>query len=306
MIDTLVISIGGIKGISFIGVLEELFKKISFKDDIKYIIGSSVGSIIGLLLTLEYTPDEIFSICTEIDFSKFTLNKCDKLDGCINSEICSLQNLNSFGLDDCSGMIRLLKSVIHIKCSSNITFKEHYEKYKKELTIVATDIDDLSAKYFNYKETPDEQIINIIKLSISIPIIYIKQNYKNINYTDGGISNYYPIDYYNLESSIGICLIKTNADNIKRKNDDILNYILNIVNSLEIYMNSLLYKLYTDYTIFVNTGLMNNDELKGPGNFGIRLENKNKLYEYGKKQFLVYYKDHKSRFELNNKILKKK
>ena len=296
MIDTLVISIGGIKGISFIGVLDELFKKISI-DDIKFIIGSSVGSIIGILLSIGYKPDEIYSICTEIDFAKFTLNPVDQLHECINDEICNLDNLNNFGLDNCNGLIRLLKSIIQIKCSPNITFKEHYEKYNKELTIVATNIDELKSEYFNYKSNPNDKIIDIVKLSISIPIIYIMQNHNNINYTDGGISDYYPIEFYNKETSIGICLIKTN-NNIKKNNENFINYLYNIVNSLEIYMNSLLRKLYNKYTIFIDTNIISLNK-KHPGDFNIKSEHKEKLYKLGKELFIKYYEKNTDRFIKN-------
>lgn len=290
MIDTLVISIGGIKGISFVGALEEIFKKIDIKD-IKYIIGSSVGSILSFLISIGYRVDEIYSICTEIDFNKFTLDSCDKLHECIDNDICSIDNLNNFGFDNCNGIIHLLKSITKIKCDVDITFKEHFEKYEKELTIVVTDIDNLKASYFNYKNNPDDKIIDAIKLSISIPIIYIMQNYKNCNYTDGGISNLYPINYYNKETSIGICLFKNIVN--KKENNNIINYLTNIIYTLEIYIYSLIYQLYEEYTIFIDSEHIDTTF----ASFDISSENKHKLYSLGKSEFHKYYKKYEKRFQ---------
>lgn len=294
MIDTLVISIGGIKGIAFVGVLEELFGKISF-NSIKHIIGSSVGSIIGLLLSINYTTEEIYTICTEIDFSQFTLNSPEKLHENINEEnICCIDNLVNFGLDNGNGMIRLLRSIVQIKCSVDITFKEHFEKFGKDLTVVATNIDKLRAEYFNYKNTPDVKIIDAVRLSISIPIIYTIQKHQDTNYTDGGISDYYPINYYDKTTSLGICLFKSRTESIQRTNTNIFNYVLNICNTLEIYMNSLLKELYEEYTIFID--IDKNIKINGISKFKMEKECKAEMYNLGKKLFTEYYTKYKHRF----------
>ena len=64
IINTLILSGGGVKGIAYIGALkylDELKTKEDLKVDINIqeILGVSVGSIVGLLYILGYTYDEL-------------------------------------------------------------------------------------------------------------------------------------------------------------------------------------------------------------------------------------------------------
>ena len=68
--DELIISSGGIKGISLVGAL----KKLSYYyplNKIKYYTGCSIGSLISLLLNIDYTIDEIKNIFLNINFGNF-------------------------------------------------------------------------------------------------------------------------------------------------------------------------------------------------------------------------------------------
>jgi len=61
IVNTLILSGGGVKGISYIGALkylDELKTKEEYSITIQEIMGVSVGSIVGLLYILGYTYDE--------------------------------------------------------------------------------------------------------------------------------------------------------------------------------------------------------------------------------------------------------
>jgi predicted acylesterase/phospholipase RssA len=55
----LCISSGGMKGLYYLGVLDYYYEK-KLLDNVKYYAGTSIGSLICLLLIIGYTPKEIF------------------------------------------------------------------------------------------------------------------------------------------------------------------------------------------------------------------------------------------------------
>ena len=61
----LVLSGGGAKGAAHIGVLKALEK---YKVPVDYIVGTSVGSIVGAMYSSGYTPEEIEDIVLNLDF----------------------------------------------------------------------------------------------------------------------------------------------------------------------------------------------------------------------------------------------
>ena len=70
MIDTICLSGGGIKGFSFIGVLEYLEqKKIINFSLIKNYVGTSIGAIISFLLSLKYSVFELKEFILNFNFS---------------------------------------------------------------------------------------------------------------------------------------------------------------------------------------------------------------------------------------------
>ena len=69
MIDTLVFSGGGIKGIGFVGCLNALVEKGIYNyNQINTFVGTSAGSIIATFLAVGYKIKEINELATELNF----------------------------------------------------------------------------------------------------------------------------------------------------------------------------------------------------------------------------------------------
>ena len=70
MYDTICMSGGGVKGLSFIGTIEKLIKiKYINISNIKKWVGTSVGAIIAYLFCLNYSIQEIKVFIINFDFS---------------------------------------------------------------------------------------------------------------------------------------------------------------------------------------------------------------------------------------------
>jgi NTE family protein len=154
----LVLSGGGARGISHIGVLKAL-EEFGVKPDC--LAGTSAGSIIGSLYAYGYKPDEILEIIVGTSLFK-SLKLAWKWTGLITLE----------GLRDV-----LIK---HIPENS-------FESLKKPMTICATEIKKGKSVYFSSGE-----LIPAILASCCVPAVFDPINFDGGMYVDGGILDNLP------------------------------------------------------------------------------------------------------------------
>ena len=100
----------GIYGISFLGVLNEVDL-----NNIEVLIGSSAGGVIVALLSIGYTPQEIFKIIYTLNLGEYQNMSIDNL-------------LRNYGFDNMSRIHKFFIAVLKQKINNptNITFKELY------------------------------------------------------------------------------------------------------------------------------------------------------------------------------------
>jgi predicted acylesterase/phospholipase RssA len=195
VLKNLVISGGGINGIGFIGIIRFLSENNLLKD-INHYVGTSAGSIIGYLLSIGYNHMEIFEFCKHFNFSKI-----------VNVDLDNF--LEKYGFADSSKLYYILKRLTEAKkLNHNITFREHFEITNKKLTIVGTCLNDYKSHFFNFEKTPDMEILNAIRISSSIPLIFMPTVYENKLWLDGGMTENYPISLCDdeIENTLGICV----------------------------------------------------------------------------------------------------
>ena len=245
----LVISGGGIKGIAAIGSLKA-FKDLGCLNNIDTYAGTSIGALIGLLLNVGYTPEDLYDFIMMINFSKL-----------ISVNLANL--FIKFGLDDGKKIELLIKKMIVAKgYSESLTFKELYDATKKKVIIVATCMSDKIAVYYSVDTTPDMNILKAIRMSISVPIYFVPVEHNDKLYIDGGCIDNYPIQLFNdkLEETIGIYL--ADSRECATKIDNIETFFLNLFQSLSegITCNSLKgYEKCTIRMVLSGVGIMNMD-----------------------------------------------
>ncbi len=195
--NILVLSGGGIKGISTLGALKYLYEnEILLKPDI--FCGTSVGGAICLLLNIGFSPIAIYNIFESIDFTQL-----------ITSDIENILDDTCFGFNSPDPMmyvlVTLLKNKNHDK---KITFKELYNNTGSKLIVTGTCINDASIHFFSVDKTPDMEVLKAIRITISIPIFFKPFNHENKIWIDGACINNYPIDIFadKLNDVVGILL----------------------------------------------------------------------------------------------------
>ena len=183
-IKHLVLSGGGLLGISYIGLFK-YFEEKNYIKTLESITGSSAGALFGSLCALGYTSNEIKLIIKQIVFKDY-----------LKINIDSILNFTSKkGLESGNTMSLLIKKCIYDKTNNeNLTFIQHYEKYNIKLQIGVTNLSQHKFELLNKDTYPDLPIHTAISASIAIPFIFEPVIINNDIYCDGGILNNLPID----------------------------------------------------------------------------------------------------------------
>jgi NTE family protein len=271
MINTLVLSGGGVNGIIHIGAIKAIQKYLPF---IKNYYGTSIGSILCTFLSICYTYNELYDIIISLNFDNY-----------FNINIKNLY-YNCY-VDTSYKFIKLINSIIYCKLNIyNPTFKILYEKTNKILKINGSNLTTSTNDIFSYNTTPDMNILDAIKISICVPFIFKPVLYNNNLYIDGGLFNNYLInEVKNKKYTLGICL--SNLSNINNNNiNNIIHYIDIIYNSFYNYkLNFDIYK-YQNITILIknNINILKQNLSKNDKNNLINI-GYDKTFKYLKKRF---------------------
>jgi NTE family protein len=211
--DTLCLSSGGVYGIAYIGALDYLIEeKILDLNNLKNFVGTSIGSLILYLIILGYSVKDINNIIIKLNFSK------------LQTEINIEDILGNFGINNGTKFLCMLKFFLKKKLNvDDITFNELYIKYNKNFIVIGTNFSKGEEAVFNYINTPDMSIVTAVRISISIPIVFTPVLYNDEYYVDGALTNIFPINHCNQESTIGINLPYSNSYKIENVLDVFLN-----------------------------------------------------------------------------------
>lgn len=269
--NILVLSGGSFKGFAYIGVLKAL-KKLNLLNDLNIFIGTSVGSIFSLLLSLNSCIEEIEEFINKINFNQL-----------MNFNIKNLYC--NYGLNDGSTIINLLISFLNKKnFNQNLTFKELYERTNNILIINSSNITKKINEVFDYLLTPDMEILKAVRMSISVPFIFSPVKFNNCLYVDGGIINSFMYIWaiknrYKKDNIIGVLL---NDKINKNQNYNFYSYLMDIY-----------YSLYSNQTEELNLNEIINIEID---NCSISKTNisdieKNKMIELGFNKTNEYFKN---------------
>lgn len=208
----LVLSGGGTRGIAQLGSLIYLHEK-GLLRNISVYAGSSVGSILCLMLCIGYPPVELFQIISALDMKKFKSVKI-------------LNIFSSYGIDDGKSLEYIVTKILEFKqFNPNITFKELYEQTKKMLIIPAVSIYDVEPHYFSYKTTPDLGVLQAVRMSVSIPLYYTPVKYNDCYYVDAGCCDNFPIHIFQHCSHDVIGIKISSSDKTKFKVNNLFDYI---------------------------------------------------------------------------------
>lgn len=230
-IDTLILSGGALKCLSFIGVFEYLFNNEIINKDlkgIKQLICCSGGGLIILPIILGYELSEYKTILHGI-----------KTDTVFSSEeVPSFQFLfENYGCYSNQKLKNYSQVFIRNKgLQENITLKEFYDFKPIELTLKVHNISSCRCEYINYKNYPDMPLVTALTMTSSIPILLEPIMYKGEYYIDGGVDGNLPLE--KCESPFYLSIDVT-FENKTLQTNDFIQYFINMIRSIGVntYVN---------------------------------------------------------------------
>lgn len=220
MFSNIVLSGGGLAAISYFGCLKYIYENKELKKNIVNILGVSSGSIFALFLLLDISIVE----CEKWLHDMKTMN----INNISFKSIIKLKT--SFGLDDSTCVIDIVKKILDIKnIHHSITFKELSKLTGKNFIVCAANISKHELFYFNIDSTPDVAILDAIKASTSIPVIFTPHVHNDEYLVDAFIYDNFPLHYFNdsIEHSFGI-----NLNVPDNNNKDVITFITSLLNSI--------------------------------------------------------------------------
>lgn len=240
----LIISGGALYGVVCLGIFRYMYiEKIS--KNIKHIAGNSMGSWFALAFSLNIPLDILENMMKQIAkennvlFTKNNLNKLFKNNG--------IMDFNNFT----NPLKKYIKNEYNL---DDLSFLELSKKFGINLYISTTNITQGKNRIFSVNDSPNISIFDATKASMSLPFISIPVLIEDEQYSDGILTNNFPINIFDnvlKDNILGIAIkISYNIDPINKK-CKFIDYIKRII---EIMINE---HSKTTYINFINNDKAN-------------------------------------------------
>jgi NTE family protein len=231
----LVLSGGGAKGIAHIGVLKALEEN---NIPIDYVVGTSMGAIIGGLYATGLSPDEIENVLRDPKFTSYYKGRIP--DDYFyyfkkQEDNASILKLSLFKKDSSMVSLSLPTNIVPTQ-PMDFGMMEYFAKYtagaNRNFDCLFVPFRCVGADIYNNKEKVFDSgdLGSAIRASMTFPFYFKPVEIDNVLYFDGGIYNNFPVDvmrnYFNPDITIGVVV----SNYVKKPNsDDLMLQIENLV-----------------------------------------------------------------------------
>jgi predicted acylesterase/phospholipase RssA len=171
---------GALDGFQQLGALHVLQKEGRLGSTRRF-AGTSAGSIVAFIAALRVIALDVMMFVAEADTRNLIRVK--------------LANLaTDFGVDDASALFGFLASMFEAMCpgSSELTFELLHATTGRHLMVATTCLSDSRLEVMDHLSTPGVRILDAIRASCSVPILFTSPMLNGKRYCDGGILAYYP------------------------------------------------------------------------------------------------------------------
>lgn len=241
----LVLSGGGARGIAHIGLIQALEEN---NIPIDYITGTSMGSIVGALYAMGYTPQEMLAIMSSQEFLDWAFGVIPKenLYYFLQPEktpAIATFNLGRIKSDTTQNPTNILKRVIPGSVISplpmNFAFMQLFDQYTAQCygnfdnlfvpyRAIAADVNLKKAKVFNSGSLGDA-----VRSSMSIPVAYKPITIDGHVMYDGGIYDNFPVrpmeEEFHPDFMIGSRLISGDTTDIPIDEKNVVSQLLTFI-----------------------------------------------------------------------------
>ena len=188
---------GGVKGIAYVGAMEELAKR-EISDQITRVGGTSAGAINAVLVGLNYSLDETKNLLWDLNFNSFM----DDSWGIVRD---AERLVESYGWYKGDFFRNWISSAIKSKTgNSESTFADieamKEKKGFKSIFFMGTNLSTTFSEVFSPEHTPRMCVADAVRISMSIPLFFAaKRSPRGDVYVDGGVLDNYPVKLFDRE-----------------------------------------------------------------------------------------------------------
>jgi predicted acylesterase/phospholipase RssA len=237
---------GGGAGRSYAEAIKEAGRFGLDLNKVRVVVGTSVGAIMALGVALDVDVDQYHDVLEKIPADKFQ-------DWQLTDALSNFSHTWGW----CKGeyMPKYFQKFIYERTGLiDPTFQELYDAgYKKELRVIATNLDKREITVFSHINTPHQKIADIVALSSSVPFVFPPKYITSADgvrelHTDGGILKNCPFGVGSpfdtpLEEQLGFIIdsaVSQESAPVERdyKIKSFAQYVISIL-SLIIYQHSL-------------------------------------------------------------------
>lgn len=189
MFHNLVLSGGGPNGLSYIGCIKYM-QEHKIIDQFRNIIGSSIGSIIGLFIAIKLDHKEIEA------FIKTTLKLFSNDTKIAIENICNIwSHLGAFDIKTVIG--NRIKHLLKLKgFNENISFAELAKITGVNFIVVASNITKKDIEYFGLDDNTTLSVADAICASCTIPLFFKPYIFQEQVYVDAALFCNTPCNYW--------------------------------------------------------------------------------------------------------------
>jgi NTE family protein len=188
---------GGVRGIAYAGALQVLEQN-NILPDIRRVAGTSAGAITATLIALGASSGKVLEIVGGTDFRVFM----DDSFGVLRDMKRLLDDYGWFKGDAFSVWIR--QQIAGLGQSPSLTFAQLHKLVEeakgpyRDLFVVSTDLSRQIPTVYSAETTPDYEIWQAVRVSMSIPLFFaaVKGPPNNQVLVDGGVTWNYPLDLF--------------------------------------------------------------------------------------------------------------
>lgn len=202
----LVLKGGGIRGIAYTGAIKVMEEQ-RVMAGIEKVGGTSIGALVGAMLSVGVTATEMEQLMQELDVASFNDGEWYFVGG-------SHRMKHKYGWYKGEELERWLAAIIRKHTGSDsltlgqlhqLALKDHLYK---DLYVTATNLSRQRAEVFSWENRPNMLVTTAVRASVSIPLYYTAVRLDSTGherdndttcdvYTDGGLTANYPLRMFN-------------------------------------------------------------------------------------------------------------
>lgn len=174
---------------SFFGCLQYL-EHVGMLQCINTFVGSSAGAIVGFMCVLGFTPREACDFIMEMGVQTHMVTEVDVLGAMFGQQTC----LDTLGCDNGTRWMAFLADALEAKRQCrDITFGELAKATGKVFVVCVTNLTRVRREYLSVDTCPSMSVLLAVRMSTSVPLLYVPVVFEGCIYVDGSMLDNCPI-----------------------------------------------------------------------------------------------------------------